>query len=176
MTTRDKALRCVQAVEDSNGYLAWHRLKAELVPLIQSRFLGMLQSLLQVSFKSEESVLDLLSDWERQVKLYEDQSGEPLTDSVKKAVVLAGLPEAIRGHLQMQKGIDTYEILRVSIKDLIMSRRTWHTSATQEGNPWRSVDPNAMQVDAVKGGKSKGKKGSEKGKGKSDWKSEWKTD
>ena len=176
MTTRDKALRCVQAVEDSNGYLAWHRLKAELVPLIQSRFLGMLQGLLQVSFKSEESVLDLLSDWERQVKSYEDQSGEPLTDSVKKAVVLAGLPEAIRGHLQMQKGIDTYEILRVSIKDLIMSRRTWHTSATKEGNPWRSVDPNAMQVDAVKGGKSKGKKGSEKGKGKSDWKSEWKTD
>ena len=50
MTTKEKALRVVQQADPGNGYLAWWRLRTEMVPQVRGRLLGVLQALLAVSF------------------------------------------------------------------------------------------------------------------------------
>ena len=57
MTTKRKARRVVQQADLGNGYLAWWRLRTEMVPQVRNRLLGVLPTLLAVRFESEDRLL-----------------------------------------------------------------------------------------------------------------------
>ena len=90
MTTKGKALRVVQQADLGNGYLAWLRLRDGNGSSSCGRLLGVLQTLLAVRF------------WERNVLLYEQQSGED-----KRAVLQKSLPADLRQALQSKTNIDS---------------------------------------------------------------------
>ena len=50
-----------------------------MVPQYRGRLLGVLQTLLAVRFESEDRLLVELNEWQRNVLLYEQQSGEELS-------------------------------------------------------------------------------------------------
>ena len=67
MTTKGKALRIVQSVDEGNGYWAWWKLRMELESQVETRMLGILTNLLAVKFQDEARLLDDLAEWEKKV-------------------------------------------------------------------------------------------------------------
>ena len=65
MCTRERAMRVIQQATPGTGYLAWWRLKREMQPICQGRYLGVLQSVLNLKFVDEATSLDTLQYWER---------------------------------------------------------------------------------------------------------------
>ena len=119
----------------------------------------MLQSVLNLKFVDEATILDTLQDWGRLGLQYEQQSDDVISDSVKKAVLATACAEAIRHMLHLQgRAEDTYEDMRNNLRDYVLSKRSWQGSG-------------AMEVDAFRDnrgkGHLKGPKGDSKGKGDS---------
>ncbi len=55
-TTKGKALRIVQNIDEGCSYLAWWKLRVEMEPRAQTRALGILTSLLSVRFTEESRI------------------------------------------------------------------------------------------------------------------------
>ena len=127
MTTKGKALRVVQQADPGNGYLAWWRLRTEMVPQVSGRLLGVLQTLLSVRFESEDRLLVELNEWERNVLLYEQQSGEEMSGSIKRAVSQQSLPADLRQALQSKTNIDSYADFRAALRDDVLARKAWRS-------------------------------------------------
>ena len=77
-----------------------------MVPQVRGRLLGVLQTLLAVRFETEDRLLVELNEWERNVVLYEQQSGEELSGNIKRAVLQQSLPADLRQALQSKTNID----------------------------------------------------------------------
>ena len=101
MLCRDRALRVVQATEAGNGVFTWRRLRDEIQPRIESRYLGMIRRIASWTSTAERDseVLAEVQEWEREKLEYEAQSNERLPDSIVKAVLVQGLPARIRDRL-----------------------------------------------------------------------------
>ena len=123
MTTKGKALRVVQQADPGNGYLAWWRLRTEMVPQVRSRLLGVLQTLLSVRFESKDRLLVELNEWERNVILFEQQSGEEISGNIKRAVLQQSLPADLRQALQIKTNIDSYTDFRAALRDDVLARK-----------------------------------------------------
>ena len=122
----------------------------EMEPRVQTRMLGILTSLLSVKFTEEAKILDDLAEWEKKVRMYEDQSKEIMTDNMRKAVIMQALPSEMKNQMQLKQQVDTFTEFRVLLRDHVLARKAWNTEAVP------------MSVDAVCG-KGEGKDG---GKGK----------
>ena len=125
MTTKGKALRVVQQADPGHGYMAWWRLRTEMVPQVRGRLLGVLQTLLAVKVESEERLLVELNEWERKVLLYEQQSGEELSGNIMRAVLQQSLPPDLRQALQIKTNINSY--FRAALRDDILARKAWRS-------------------------------------------------
>ena len=125
-----------------------------MVPQVRGRLLGVLQTLLAVRFEFEDKLLVELNEWERNVILYEQQSGEELSGNIKRAVLQQSLPADLRQALQSKTNIDSYADFRAALRDDVLARKAWRSGLVP------------MEIGAVqerKGGKGKHDK---KGKGK----------
>ena len=99
MSTKDRALKIIQGTEFGSGYLAWRKLRKEMQPKCQERYLGMLQQIMQLRFNEESRILEVLQDWERMLQQYEAQSEDTVSDQVKKAILVMACPENIKSCL-----------------------------------------------------------------------------
>ena len=90
-----------------------------------SRFLGVLQTLLAARFESEDKLLVELTEWERNVLLHEQQSGEELSGNIKRAVLKQSLPGDLRQALQSKTNIDSYADFRAALRDDVLARKAW---------------------------------------------------
>ncbi len=70
-----------------------------------------------MKFQDEARLLDDLSEWEEKVRLYEDQSKETLTQSMKKAVSMQGLPSEVKPQMQLKPNVDSYNDFRAQLRD-----------------------------------------------------------
>ena len=84
---RGKARNLVKKAEKFNGAQAWKLLCEEYRPMMAGRFNAMLMGLLKPSWDDSKSFLDQLAAWEIECLEYVTQSGQPLTDATKIAVV-----------------------------------------------------------------------------------------
>ena len=103
MTTKGKALRIVQSIDEGAGYMAWWKLRMEMEPRVQTRMLGILTSLLSVRFTEESRILDDLAEWEKKTRVYEEQSKEMMTDNMQKAVIMQALPNEVKNPMQLKQ-------------------------------------------------------------------------
>ena len=131
-----------------------------MVPQVSGRLLGVLQTLLSARFESEDRLLVELNEWERNVLLYEQQSGEEISGNIKRAVLQQSLPADLRQALQSKTNIVSYADFCAALRDDVLA-----------GKAWRS-GPVPMEFGAVQ--EYQGKSDRKNGKGKHDKKGEGK--
>ena len=168
---KGKSKKRAMACEVGNGFKLWWELRHAYESMIPGRHQSMLMALLKPDWSSvpardfESAILD----WELAVQRYEQQSTKNFDDDNKLATVLMWAPETLR--LAINAGDPqnraSYPRLCAALLNLINGNITFSPGGLASGNP------DAMQVDAVKGkfkgtkskGKGKDTKGKSKGKG-----------
>eukprot|EP00971_Amphidinium_carterae_P349252 6490921-Amphidinium_carterae.1 len=165
LMTTDKALAVVRNVEEGHGMESWRRLSSTYEPRTGMRFGALLQVLLryQIGAGDDTDLAHEIDKFEHDVRKYEDQSGEKLSNTIRHSILCSGMQnKRLREHIDLNMDrLRTYEELKDEIITYSRARRLFY-------------DPDAMQVDVVgkgKDGKGKGKadkehKGKAKGKGK----------
>ncbi len=78
----------------------------EMEPRVQTRMLGILTRLLSVKFTEEARILDDLVEWEKNVRIYEDQSKGAMTDNIRKAVIMQALSTEVKSQMQLKPQVD----------------------------------------------------------------------
>ncbi len=168
MLTKAEPLALVRKAGTQQGYEAWRCLCRRYQPDTVGRHMGVLQGVLSPELSATNFMADLVS-WENRVRIYEEQSKESLSESIKTAVLLKHSPEEVRVHLQMNQellGTD-YQHMRRSIEGFLLARTTWSVSgaSTPGASSLLNSKTTPMEVGAVQA-KSKSKGKSDKGKSK----------
>ena len=173
MSTKGRALRVVQSTETGNGFLGWYKLKQELHPKVETKLLGNLMKLLALKLDEPGKLLEDVSEWERRLELYEQQSEDMVSDNLKRAVLLKALPETMRQLMQSRCTQGNYNEFRAELRDVIRTQKAWTDDGPQPMD-WSIAG-------AFDKGKGKGKSKDKHGKGKSKkgeengWSSSWST-
>ena len=92
MICKGAALNIVFLAGDSEGLEAWRQLTEKYEPNMRTRFAGQLMSILSFSFQGDTT--DRITAWEREIVMYERDSGKTLDDEIKVGTVLLRLPES----------------------------------------------------------------------------------
>lgn len=158
LTVKDVALQKLMSVPEENGFEVWRIFNLEWEPRQKARFTAMLRAILKAEFK--DPPMPGIENWERQVRRYEEQSGEEIPDSIKASVLSGGLAnEKLRDHIALNAfRLNTYAEVRTEVQRICAAQREWTAQVASDA-------PVPMEIGAL--GKGKGKKGKGKGKGKS---------
>eukprot|EP00971_Amphidinium_carterae_P192555 3821052-Amphidinium_carterae.1 len=152
-----RAPTLLRTVSDAHGFVAWRMLKRQYEPSTAVRTVGLLQRLLTPSLGTnsvEEFEIDFVT-WERDVHVYQRESGETLPEGIKVAVLLARLPPAISPTVQIHADsfMNDCKKPRDILQSYIEATRRWSGA----GKSAQTHDePVPMDVDQLKG---KGKYG-----------------
>ena len=92
MICKGAALNTVFLAGDSEGLEAWRQLTEKYEPKMRTRFAGQLMSIL--SHSSQGDATERITAWEREIAMYERDSGKILDDEIKVGAVLLRLPES----------------------------------------------------------------------------------
>ena len=107
LSVKGNALAIVKGVEKNNGIEAWRKLNMRYEPESSSRHYSMMHRLMEVPFSSDLDQLEAaITNWENRVREWEIAATDNLSDSVKRAILLKGAPEAVRTHLVLQELAD----------------------------------------------------------------------
>ena len=154
LTCRGKALQVVRRVPEGFCFDAWKQLCTEFEPRLPSRFQGMLQA--PVAPTRVDDPVQTIYQWESRVKVYEEQSGDKVSENIKLAVLPKFLCDGeLARQLNLQSSrLTTYVLAGKEAINYLRAKQTW----TGPGGS----DP--MDLSPLGKGKG-GKKGKCKGKG-----------
>ena len=112
LTCRGQALQAVRRVPEGFGFEAWKQLCREIEPRLPSRFQGMPQALLSPTRMDDP--VQTIYQWESRVKIYEEQSGDRVSENIKLDVLQKYLCDGeLARHLNLQSGrLTTYDLAR----------------------------------------------------------------
>eukprot|EP00435_Cladocopium_sp_Y103_P016734 s3384_g4.t1 len=165
-----RALSVIMNSEASNGLQAWRLLVDAYEPRVGGRYTAMLMGIIgpQWHHIKEQEFLESLDNWELQIRRYEDQSRETVTEATRCAVVMKNAPGGIRTALRTSSSIigSDYTMLKKAIKEYLQTGVEFDgRGLAAEAAKRDAQGPAPMEIGAVswKGGK-KGKE--DKGKGK----------
>jgi hypothetical protein len=167
-----KALAVLKSVKQRNGYEAWRQIIDICEPKNKGRNLALLMAVTQADSLANAVVVDFvvkLLAWEQTLDLYEQTSGVPLQDEVKRAVVMRHVPETMKQQVTFNaEKFTTYKELRDSLMLIIDSHTTWTSNAYDGVSPMDVGYTGYSPKGGGKGGKNKEKDkgGKDKGKGK----------
>eukprot|EP00971_Amphidinium_carterae_P204805 4064705-Amphidinium_carterae.1 len=86
LSTTNRALDKVRGAPSGNGLETWRLFHAEWEPRAAQRFTAMLAAIMKTCF--HEPLQSSVEAWERDIRVYEDQSGESVPDSIRMAVLV----------------------------------------------------------------------------------------
>ena len=154
LTCRGKALQVVRRVPEGFGFEAWKLMCREFELRLPSPFQGMLQALLSPTRMDDP--VQTIQQRESRVKVYEEQSGDKVSENIRLAVLQKYLCDGeLARHLNLQSArLTTYALARKEAINHLRAKQTW----TARGGS----DP--MDLSPLGKGKG-GKKGKGKGKG-----------
>ena len=157
----------VKGIQDGNGYEALRRLINLYAPQSQSRSLGILTALTQVTaFKTSEALMPQILDLERVFAEYEAAAQQQLQEALKTALLIRCVPNSVKNQLHASLPEDaSYDVIREAIFRIERQSFKWQ-GVTFFGTGQQ--EPVPMEIDAVtKGPKGRGRGGKGKGgKGK----------
>lgn len=141
----DKAEDFLDNVEKGNGLEAWRRLVTEFAPKTKGRYQAMLTEILNTHFT--QAIHAELESWEGKIKQYQDVSKESVSDNIKAGVVMGNTTdEVVAQHLHLNASrLDTFDKIKEEVRNFVHAKTTW------------SGGGDAMDVDALKGGRPPGK-------------------
>jgi len=99
--TRGRALTIMQMVPRNNGAIGWRRLKLEYEPRSGGRLTAMLIGILkpewdEAALKGADAWETAWKTWEKNLSLYEEQSGELLGPATKIAILTRWAPSDVK--------------------------------------------------------------------------------
>ena len=164
-----KALALIRLVPNHNGFESWRLIAKEFQPDSNIRTSRMLSGALNPRFSQNLNQFGKeLLEWELLVQRYDAQSGTPLQDHIKIAIMVGHSPPVIQQWLMHTEEFEFYSDLRIGILKFISRHSQFddHGSIISPGTQTRSgsgSQSTSMEVDLnYIGGKGKGK--GEKGK------------
>ena len=118
-------MQVVRRVPEGFGFEAWKQLCREFEPRLPSRFQGMLQALLAPT-RVDDPVQTIFL-WESRVKVYEEQSGDKVSENIKLAVLQKYLCDGeLARHLNLQSSrLTTYDLARKEAINYLRAKQTW---------------------------------------------------
>ena len=163
-----RALSVLMNVESGNGFAAWKALCEAYEPDIGGRHTAMLTGIIAPAWETVKEIdfLEAMETWEVQIRRYEVQSREQVSDSTKIAVLMKHSPPSVRSAMRMagpQIGTN-FERAKKFLRDFLQSGSYY----TNRGETTRDDGgPAPMGVGAI--GRDKGGDEGKKGKpGKQD--------
>jgi hypothetical protein len=188
LLTEGEPFDIVRNTRSNHGMEAWRTMVQRWEPRVPSRFRGMMQAVLYPKWDIPGlDATHALSSWEKEVRDYEQQSGDKVSDAIKLGVVLHHLPDqSLREHLLLNATrYDTYDKVSAEVRQVTMAKMIWQGPAPMDLNALHSDvrcttcgkpghhPRDCWFKDAGKGKKGGGKatpkgegKGKDKGKGK----------
>ena len=136
--------------DKKSGLEVWRALNAEFEPQNENRFGGMLQQILNTTFRGLS--VEELNSWERQIREYEDISKDTVSEATKLAVINNGLaPGKLQDHLQLNADRYTsYALLAAGIRKYFQSHFSFASceqgAATIRPAPFRSFGKRCPNV------------------------------
>eukprot|EP00971_Amphidinium_carterae_P087465 1730551-Amphidinium_carterae.1 len=100
MSTKNTALDLTLNAGELQGFSAWHALVQRFEPEVTTRYAGALMTLLGFQFNGTDFVSQL-ETFERDMRQWERESGESVSDMIRMGIVLKGMPD---GHLRRSYG------------------------------------------------------------------------
>jgi hypothetical protein len=147
---KKRALLLLHMCEESNGYEAVRRYEAGANKMLpgQNRSLAF-----EVADAKANPwvMMEKIEEFEHTMEQHDATIAMALDDEVKMAVIMRGIPEGLKAEVYSNPmSLDTYEKVRSRLVSLIIGRKlhTRDPSASEHAS---------MEVDALKGWKSKGK-------------------
>ena len=135
--------------EHRNGFEIWRQLVREYEPRAANRNLAVLRNLLNWKFDEAGYEVSWLK-FEQAIEEYKKLTHEEFPPKFKVAIVMAGLPDTLRKHLELTiDSEDDYSALRERIQTWIQTQINWG-AGDKDGQV-------SMDVDYVGKGTSKGK-------------------
>ena len=163
MLCKGRALTIIRTVPEGNGFESWRRLCRRYDRQDDVTQMGLLQRILNFSCgDSVTSVMDKMAELDDMCHRYQRMTGEDITDTIMKAILIKAVPDPIRTHVRVNASVlNTYEAMRNAVREYIRA------TLLPQTQPSGSSSSTAMEVDMVRKGKSgKGKEGKGGGKGK----------
>ena len=110
--TKQRALDKVQSAGEGEGAAAWRCLVEHWEPKSRSRWTSMLLGILNTKFRGD--ALTDVEAWERELRIFEKQTGYNIPDFVKSGILINGLDEeSLRNHVVMHTArLDTYDKMK----------------------------------------------------------------
>ena len=123
-----RALAILQLTPRGNGLEAWRLLCREFQPRVGGRFATMLRAILRPDWwLNEPDFRRALAVWDGQVLTYDAQSGEPLSERIKTAVIMEFAPKHVSELLALSppETRDSYPLLRDALRSLSDANRVY---------------------------------------------------
>ena len=160
-----RALQVLMNVESGNGFQAWKALCETYEPDVGGRHTAMLMGIIAPPWESvkEADFLEAVETWEVQIRRYETQSHENVSDAMRVAVLMKHSPPSVRSAMRtasLQIG-NGYEKAKKFIRDFLQSGHFYGSKGETSRDDGGAAP---MDVGAI----SKGEKGKKGKKGKSD--------
>ena len=176
---KNRPLRILRAVPESNGLEVWRQLHALFVPRTKVRSMAILNAIMGFpSFSKEKTLLEQVQMLERLGDEYRKASGSDISDDILLTTLVRALPRPVQQHIQLgMTNTTTYQ----EVKDRLVAYERVSSSWTRDkiltecgANPVGAVTsyatgsdgPAPMEVNLVQKGKGKKGKASDKGKSK----------
>ncbi|CAK0862523.1 unnamed protein product, partial [Prorocentrum cordatum] len=142
---------------EGEGALAWKKLLNEYSPNEPGNIVGQFRKILGTVFPKDADIVTEIMKLDKEIARYEKASGETVSANVSRGILLGALSEEpdLQKHLfRNLRSLPTYADMRAEVVNALAAQR--------------SVNDDAMDIGALKGGKSKGgkAKGGKDGKSK----------
>ena len=177
---RNRPLRLLRQVQESNGLEVWRQLHSLFVPQTKVRSMAILGTIMSFpSFTKDRTLLEQMQILERLGDEYQRASGVNISEEILQTVLVRSLPKAVQQHIQLgMTNTTSYQ----EIRDRVVAYEKVSSSWTKDriliecgGGPIGAVTsyasasdsgPTPMEINMVQKGKGKKGKGPVKGKGK----------
>ena len=125
MLCKSAALTLVRHVEEGNGLEAWRQMSRKFDKRDDTSSMGLMQSIMNFDFGDGMNIFDRITAFEILVNKFNAQNDlEPLQDSVKRGILLRGLKDPLRTHIQMnQVALKSYDTMKNTVIDFSNARR-----------------------------------------------------
>ena len=131
LSCKDSATEKIRNSGDpQHGLEIWRLFLIEFEPASRSRHGGMLVGILGTKFKG--TGIEELDKWEGAIKVYQDSSGESVSDAIRIATIMNNMQEGLLfSHLQLNSDrYEKYADLKSVIENHHRSKKAWTTQGT----------------------------------------------
>lgn len=177
---KNRPLRLLRQIPDSNGLETWRQLHNLYTPRTKARSMAILSAIMGFpAFKSDRTLLEQVQTLERLGDEYQKTPGNNISDDILLTTLIRSLPRAVQQHIQLgMTNATTYQEVKDRVVACERVSSTWtrdkilvECGATQLGAVTSYASPgdtgsSPMEVNLVQKGKGKKGKGADKGKGK----------